>query len=156
MSLHKHKPSIRESRTYWIAGDDPDEVLRAARYLKGRGYGRIVQYTGRAALHCWAGFGRALVILVASPRVHEEAEKHVKTRGVQITQQRKGSGHRRASMAKGQWVEGTFCPRCSTCTNVRRPGQVSWMQQSHRAKGCRFCHRLSDLQLLALVGGQLG
>ena len=81
MSRHIEKPSIRVSRAYRLSGESY-AVERAARYLKGRGHGRLLKFNARERYLTQTGLGytfsgSVLVVLVASPQTHAEAQEEV-------------------------------------------------------------------------------
>ena len=128
-------------------------VARAARYAKGRGYGKIVKllsrpsYIFRTTELGYAEHGTALVVLTASPAVHAEVERSVQLRGVAITQVRLGGTSGR-SAKKGEWhMGGTRCDTCHTVLSTLR--KATWYEAT-----CKTCRALGPMELLARVASQ--
>ena len=148
MSRHREKPSIRESRAYILSGESY-AVERAARYLKGRGHGRLLKFNAQASylVRSDLGYtysGSALVVLVASPRTHIEARGNLKERGVTAAVTQLGGTGRR-SAKKGQWHAGGV--RCDCCHGVMFTSpKPLWTEST-----CRRCKEMGPLELLAQV-----
>jgi hypothetical protein len=155
-SRHRHKPSVKVTRAYSIThaangsfpytSSDPHVVMRAARYIKGRGHGRIVRRPGMG----WGSRAHAVVLLTASPRVHDHALKHVsRKKGVSCSVANLGgSSHRSAK--KGDWRVGIFCQHCGICTHMGTSTIQSGLRKSHPST-CNRCKRKGPLELFVLA-----
>lgn len=146
---HQHKPSIQVTKVYSVMvkydrnarqwrGPDIHPALRAARYLKGRGHGKIVRknrYTGTV-----------VVSLHASPAVHKDALKKAREReGVSVAEGRIGGRSHRSS-TKWSWQVGVSCPYCGICHRMRH----SKGEREHLSETCPRCARRSPIELLAM------
>jgi hypothetical protein len=144
------KPSIQESRAYYISGE-AYAVERAARYVKGRGYGKIVKRFFGSYLHKsglgYVEHGTVTVVLVASPAVHGDTEQGVKLRGLTIVRARLG-GRSARSAKKGDWhLGGTRCSICHKVIHTLR--SATWYEAP-----CTACKKLGPLELLARVASE--
>jgi hypothetical protein len=148
MSRHIEKPSIRVSRAYRLSGESY-AVERAARYLKGRGHGRLLKFNARERYLTQTGLGytfsgSVLVVLVASPQTHAEAQENLKERSIAVVAVQLGGTSSR-SAKKGQWhMGGSRCDLCNKVMSTHRPPH--WVEGT-----CIRCKKLGPLELLAGV-----
>jgi hypothetical protein len=153
---HKHKSSVQITRVYEISAQynswpykaiDGHLAWRLARYVKGRGHGKILTDPTKAR---WSFC--VVVSLTASPAVHKEVVAHVKGRGGSIVPRRT---NKTLSMSKrhkkGTWyVGGVYCSICGVCKGYRR----SYERGTQQETPCEACAQLTHLMQIVVAGSR--